>query len=389
MTFSNGRSLLVQHDLDTNEMVQALVALSRAQRIDDEIVARLAKSEAPSPEPEAFMRGIVERIDAVYRETMATLMQNLDRWFKTQVDRELFKAMNRPPLYLTQSQVDELVELIRAHFRAVVRIGRDFAVSPDYERRWKQAGIVAPNVYVGAYVRDAYVAGKLHDVLTSHSTYEEMRFAARGAQLTRAEQLMLDAVQRDVALWFMQPVNRLADEAALDIQRQNNAVVRGLVGRYMAGTLPPTPPNLVGLTPAEVEATQQPGVVQGWKQLARELRNRMASIDAGRDWQRVAATETRYAYNAGRLLSFAERGVQEVEWQVQPDACPYCKELLLNPDGSRRHFAMSFIRDVLARTDGSNYGRRASRIGREGGWLPTTIIHPWCRCTPFPVGVLA
>lgn len=386
VTFSSGHSLVVSHNLDSHEMVRTLAALARAQRVDAELGDRLRKSEAPeSPEPEMFMDGIVKGLREVYKTTVATLLVNIERWARGQT---LAKAMNQPPLVLTQEQVDELVALVRAHFQVVVRIGRPaWNVPVDYERRWRDLGLIPPSVFVGSYVRDAFVAGKLNEVLTTNSSFDQMRFAARGIQMTRAERLTLDAVQREAALWFLQPVNQLAEDVAFAAQNRTNEVVRDIVGRYMSGQLRSTSGDVSGLTATELSAVEG-SQVMGWKGLARELRNRIGASDAGRDWDRVAATESRYAYNMGRLTDFQARGIPVIEWKVQPDACPYCRELLLNPDGTPRRFTMEFVQTTLRETSGMNYGRRASRIGRDGGWLPTAVIHPWCRCTPFPAGVL-
>lgn len=388
--FPSGHQLAVTHDLDEHELVKALATLARAERIDAVLGETLLKSEAESPEPERFLQAIVEQLSTVYRETVAVLMVNLDRWFKAETGKDLFKALNRPPLILTQAQVDELIDLIRAHFRTVLRFGRGRTLDapPELERRWKQMGLIAPNVHISRYVEDAFVAGRLFDVMSENTTYEQMRFAARQAPVTRAAELSLQAVARDVGTAMLAPMNRLADQAEQDINRANSVVLRDIVSRYSAGTLRPTPPNQSGLTPQEVAATESAGAVASWRQLAAELRNRFLSTDAGRDWQRVAATEVRYAYNMGRISEMASRGVPFIEWIVQPNACPWCRQLLLNPDGTPREFSLSFIQSVLSQTGGTNVGRRASRIGHPDGWLPTAIIHPWCRCTPVMGGVL-
>jgi hypothetical protein len=378
-------TLEVRHDMDEATLVKAFAYAARAEGVDAVLAETLRKSLAsePSPEPESYLRTVVDLLDEQYGIIARFVENSIERWFEDRFG--VHKAQRPPGPYLTQEQIDELVSLIRAQFRIALRLvnPRTYSIPPAVEARWRAAGILAPTVRIRDLIDDAYVAGRLYDILENHSTYAAMRAAAQGIRMTRSLELSLGIVRRDVSAVLMRFADERVGEAEVEVNRLNNERVRAVISRYLDGTLRSTPTNRTALTPEEVTATETGTPVIGWRALARELRNRMMTVDADRDWHRVAATETRYAYNSGRLAEMAERGVAYVSWSVQDNACGYCKRLLLEADGTPRRFPMRQVQEVLALTGGTNAGRTPQRIGREGGWLPTAIIHPWCRCVPM------
>lgn len=103
-----------------------------------------------------------------------------------------------------------------------------------------------------------------------------------------------------------------------------------------------------------------------------------------RDWQRVARTELVEAHNQGALQALITRhpdSQQAIARAMPPqtpsilvykipsvNACPYCKKIWLDADGSPRLYPLS---DVMA--NGSNEGRKAT------DWRPVVgPIHPNC-----------
>lgn len=374
----------VRHDMEADEMVKAFAWAARSEGVDAVLADTLRKSLSvePSPEPEAYLRHIIVGLDHWYRQIVWHIGESLDKWFDAQFG--VAKAARPPGPYLTQQQIEDLVELVRAQFHVALRLGPGRA-RPELEARWRAMGIIAPTVRLTAAFDDAYVSGRLYDVLENNSSYGEMMRAAGGLALTRSMELSMGIVRRDVTTGLLRFADGVTGDVADEANRLNNERVRDVIEKYLDGTLRSTPTNRTNLSPEEVSASEVGGPVVGWRALARELRNRMLSVDAERDWHRVAATETRWAYNMGRFAEMAERGVEFVQWSVQSNACGYCKRLLLNPDGTPRRFRMAEVQRVLRETGGTNVGRTAQRIGQPGGWLPTALIHPWCRCIPMRV----
>lgn len=107
------------------------------------------------------------------------------------------------------------------------------------------------------------------------------------------------------------------------------------------------------------------------KEVARKLRN--ATEDFSRNWQRIAATELRGAYNDGAAI-FAVQvyGKDEAKVARVPNAghCEWCAGVFLDTSGNPIIFKVSDLVD-----NGTNAGRK------RADWQPTLWpIHPNCRC---------
>lgn len=373
-------SLLIEHDLSGDEMVKAFAWTARAEGVDAELEVALHKSlaSAPHPDPEKFVEDIERALDTAFKVLAADVADSIDRWMDMRYG--VRKAGRAPGPYLTQQQVDELVALIRSQFRMAIRASVVLREPQVLEERWRAMGIIAPNVRVMRYFDDAFVAGRLYDVVTNNMTYAQMRDAAAAMRMSRALELSLGAVRRQVGAALMRFTDDLTADAEDTLIRVNNERVQEIVAKYLAGNLKQTGQNRVNLTPEEVARTETSKAVTGWRQLATELRNRMLSVDAGRDWHRVAASQVRYALNMGTLTEMAQRGVAYVQWRVMDNACDVCRGLFLETDGTPRRFPMATVMSILEQTGGTNAGRARS------DWLATALPHPWCRCVPRPVG---
>lgn len=298
----------------------------------------------------------------------ATLLSNITKW-----------SGSAP---LLADPIDDLDNLVTAHYRAISNVSSDFGVSVDVEQRWLSSGIEHPPVNLAQRVIDAYTLGTLEheslekagrkrrsssDVKKRHilPTLKQLE-KERDKPLPTPHKLALEIALKDAA-WAMtghgKRVAQTATNLALDTERD---VVREMIAREIAG---------VGdVRPGKIS---QPN----WQRLGRELYKTMKTTDSKRDWDRLAATEIWRALNFGRLMDMKLKGFEYVWWHVQTTACRYCKKLYLEEDGvTPRIFRLQGVLDMNIKYGGLNVGRKASLIGKHGGWYPAMALHCWCMC---------
>lgn len=277
----------------------------------------------------------------------------------------LYKAI-LPGGGLTASQIEDLKALIRQHY--VCHLAPDFRnafwkIPSDMVWRWRNAGVVGPT---GAWallqpIGDAVLAARLAEVLDTGASYRTMMRLATERPRSRVEDLARELAGERTFFAIDAVAWRHADHVARLAIEERQRAVNHLVREFVGGTL---------------IAHGRP--VTSNRTLAGVLRERLRADDIERDWQRVAVTETRFAVNYGSLVHYLEQEIERVYYRVHTDACADCKRLLLHPDGTPRVFPLAQILEEVARNGGTNIGRKAS------DWVPTLVIHPWCRCTPMP-----
>lgn len=384
-------------DLTPDELLRSLAALAEAEGLVEplgELLEKAERTQAALRLPrERYLLEMVEVLRRRYLAQVDRLATNLQRWidatFPGHGPWELRKA--KPGTLLTGQQIQELRQLIEAHFQVEppgTPGGPEWRIPEPVWREWQQLGIVVPTLPLPE-IESAWIAGRLYQVIRDGETYARMLQLARQHPLTRPQQLAVQWAERHAAEHVVGLGQRLAAQAvqrALTVQQQ---LARGLIVRYLRGELKVTtpPPGVPhDLTPEERAALETERAVTSWRGLARELYQQFRGSDAQRDWLRVAASETRLAYNAGRLQAMEEQGLRKIYYLVQPDACEHCRRLLLHPDGTPRVFRLGDVLATLATTGGTNVGRKASKIGDpQEGWVVTGgILHPHCRCKPVP-----
>lgn len=371
----------VEHSLGQGDMVDALAALALAEQVDGPLVKALRNAHPREPIRERYLVQVVFGFQDAGRALDRQMGDNVVALASTMLaDPAIRKARGaRAPLRLTQAQLDELLLLIRLHYRSAIRVGvgAGWGIDPATEARWKAAGVLAPDVRLGGLVGDAFTAGRLAQILHDGMSLAEMRRMAMARPITRESALALEVVTERMAFDLSGGLGYRAEQAVGRLVLGRNAqAVQAILAAYRAGTLARTPTNRDGLSPEEAAATATGGTVQGWRGLARELRNRMAAEDRTRDWERVAATMTRQSYNWGAVQAMAEEGVEELWYDVHADACERCKDTYLNPDGSPRIFTVASVLQTISETGGANYDRKPA------DWLPNAVLHPWCQCRP-------
>ncbi|MHB1419307.1 MAG: hypothetical protein ACYCX4_06905 [Bacillota bacterium] len=396
--------LEVKHNLNREELAKSLAAVAIAENVEELVGEALVKSWEDYEIPERYMREIVANVREDFRHIIDILGRNLEKWFN-----EYFPATNvlkkaRGGLYLSQSQIEELKTLIEQHFRNVIQVGTNvkWDVPKELERKWKDIGLIRPEVKITG-IRDAYVAGRLAQVLKDGDSYAKMLELAKSKPFSRVDVLAIRSAEENAAKYVRGFEDRVASEVEQRVLTKNKQVVNRIISQYMKGDLKETQLEVrrkpladllqpwqqeqsMDLTwmPAEIRAVETGRLVQGWRDLGRELYTRMFSSEMGRDWMRVAVSETRYAHNMGTIRDMQERNVKKIYYLVQPDACKYCKRLYLEADGvTPRIFDIDEILENIDKTGGMNVDRRPGMIGDEDlGWLPNALAHPWCRCRP-------
>lgn len=387
------------------EMIRAMSAAAFASGFAPELVDALEKSgQREDRPPERYLLDITESLGNTYDKAVGLLGQNIGRWFAAQFRerRAWIIAKALPNQQLTPQQVEELKMLIEAHFQpafvpavqGVVGFGpvaiRDqppiWGIPPDVWARWQDQGIVVQGMQVPE-IANAYTAGRLYQVISEGTTFHQMLALAASVPLTRPQQLGIAWAEQHAAQYITKFGQQLAQKATGMVLNQNQKMARILVTRYLEGGLKTTPATKVpphNLSPEERATLETTDAVASWKALASEMFKTFKGTDEKRDWMRVAASETRLAMNAGRLEKMEEQGVAHVYFLVRPTACPHCMKIYLHPDGSPRIFPIKELAANVMKTGGVNVGRKASLIGKPGGWIATLLLHPFCRCLPMP-----
>lgn len=382
----------VRHDMDHDALIKSLVAFATAEGIAPDLADALEKSRRDYEHrlpTEAHLREMADGLEARYSEVIEQLGENLQRWFNARFPSPKPWMIRKatPNMQLTGPEVTELKDLIEAHFQPqgmTFRTDVQWSVPPEQWHRWQSEGIVVRGLPMPE-IADAYVAGRLYQVIQEGHSYAEMRSLARQVPLTRAGQIAIRHAEEHAAHYITKFGQRLANYAADQSLTVNQRIGRALITRYIQGDLKttrPTPDH--NLTVEERGALESEHAVDDWRGLARELYKTFKGSDSQRDWMRVAVSETRVAYNTGRFGALEEEGVQQVYYLVRDTACPYCTKLYLHSDGTPKLFDMKEIMRNISAGGGMNVGRKASEIGKRDGWLPTALAHPWCRCIPVP-----
>lgn len=386
------RVLVKRQNVSDKEVARAISGYILGEGIQHDVIERLQKAEInhkPEPIPEKYVRGIDARMHRTFDSLMETLVENIDRWIDYQsssgMKKSVLKKADDTPPVLSQKQIDELKMLIEQHFR--VSIGLGYIVPDTVAKQWQKAGIKPPTDDLEKWIKAAYVAGRLANVLKNSSTYEEMTRKAVKLAFSRIDELVIQMAKNNAAKYVVGYALRLSSLAENVMLNHNKKLMGNVIQQYFTGDLRHTKYNGAGLKPNEIASLETDKEVNGWKELATELKNRFKNVDAGRDWDRIAQTEIRYSTNMGRLVNIQVEGGGdpdeiEVYYHVQPQACRYCKQLFLEPDATPKIFKLSHILKNVAETGGLNFGLKASMIGEQDGWVANATCHPNGHCYP-------
>ncbi len=378
-----------RRNVDDEELIKAFSYYISHEKLVEGVIERLQKSGEPPDEiPERYMREIVRKLKKLFADLRRKLSRNVGTWFTdaSKMPRRVFRGKygtTKPP-YLTSAQIEDLRRLIESHFNVFIGIGVN--VPDEVLMRWLNMGIDIPQENAEPLIDQSYVAGRLADTMTNATTYAEMAKLAAKFVPSRTDELIAQAARENAAKYIRGYGRKLADLAEDMLVANHKSALNDIVSRYFSGDLTHTTYNKEGFTPQEAEALLSTDKsVKGWRELATELKSRFKAVDVGRDWDRIAVTETRFAANLGRLQAIREESAQaEIYYHVQKTACGHCKRLYLEVDGvTPKRFPISRILANVAETGGMNVGRKASLPEGDGGYLPNAVVHPNCQCYPL------
>lgn len=254
---------------------------------------------------------------------------------------------------LTRAELDEVRNILRTHFLAIIQesVGSG-ELSRDERRILQAAGII--DTSGSLLVDDPYYFGKLVGIFG----------ASIVAPMGVAE--VKRAVER------LQPMTEVEENALEYARAATGQYIRGVMDMTLRGVTSATVSSAGDALRAIQDATAQ-NIAE--RQTISQLRTTLFHLidNKQRDWNRIAHTEMHEAIQRGVYASIRDnspRGADQLVFKrPNPDACKYCKGLYLKRDGfTPKIFKMS----ELAAT---NMGRRAAE------WVPVIgSTHPWCNC---------
>jgi hypothetical protein len=354
---------LLNVDVETNADTAAdgpvlLSALAKAWDVEAATVEVLRKSgpaEGPAEEArEPIMHAILARWRSRQAALRGALARNLDRmvhYYRT----ALHMPAERTPGSLAPVVQWSARALMVDHFSAFGRdLPNEWTTNSAAVDDWRRAGIRLPNLTVATLVDSAYVPGNIAGRTGQEVPPDWLD------QLERRERAVL--APRELAY-------------AREYATIRAGAYLAKLGAGLAATAEEA--HLASLRAAIRTHIVERSTEDGWKDLARRLRASVDDAGRQRDMDRVAVTETRAAYNVGRLMAYAADGVETVYYEVSPTACALCRRLLLDEHSQPRQFPLSAILDeIWSDAGGMNIGRATA------DWRPGAVVHPWCQCRP-------
>lgn len=383
-------------------MIKALYALAEAEGISEELAKAISRPRACDDSPKVPRHPATWHLYELMRHEFAAALCDIERYAREMQTGELAKsAPSRPltPEQLRQLQrtITDRFEYIAAQLQSV-----DYQPPADLLDRWKQLGLVSPEVtpstFMAAvpaemhFVRNAFLMGKLIDVVESGKSYEEVMSLARTTPLLAPDVHAIAVAEQQTANFITNAAADLATEAGKLWAKKQAETVRDMAIDYHRRTLPAKVLDAEEKVLAGDVLPEK--IVDTWRGFSSELYHAMD--DKARDWDRVAFYELTDAQKQGQAAQLlAEVGTEGLVYKMPlPTACAQCRFLYLMPDGvTPRVFRLA---DLVR--NGTNIGRKPHPVkggkvqpgGRTDGAetlkAVAGLVHPWCACQgPFPV----
>lgn len=252
---------------------------------------------------------------------------------------------------LTKEQFERVMDAIKKRFASFTyeSLGTR-ALTEDEIKTLVRAKLLRPSVR--NMVADPYIFGKITAVMPLLSrerlTEKDVIRAVQKTPLTKVERAAIDYATDHAGTYIKGIRDMMLKDAEGAASRARRSALRAV-------------------QEATADAIAKRKTIKQFKTTLFDMFD-----ERNRDWQRVAHTEMNDAiqhgiYNEIRRTSDDTHN-QLVFKRPAPDACPHCKRVYLNSDGSPRIFRMEDLAD-------SNVGKKAAN------WQPTIgSVHPWCRC---------
>lgn len=261
---------------------------------------------------------------------------------------------------LTPKLIRDLSDIVENHVSAFLYEKMGLSLGWSEVRRLQKAGVLDKNVKRTDFPADEFAFGRVLDLLRLGVDYQDAVRQAHRAPVTELEKAAIEQIRQAACEHVTGLGNSFTGELREIMLKKNRSYVQGMMA-----------------TGAEKKMTAQ--------EIASEIGH--ATKDWGRDLYRITYTEGHNAQQYASLIDMKKKfgydpatGKEKelyVAREPELDACKYCYQLYVKPDGTLIGFKLN---EILAGPV-DNYGRKASKIGSDGGWLPVVgATHPYCRC---------
>ncbi len=201
-------------------------------------------------------------------------------------------------------------------------------------------------------LKEAYLFGKLHNVLTGSDSLKEARKQLLSYKQTGIDKAALEHIDGTANLFWDKAISREVDPITIRLLQHNRDATTGILKTYY------TDPK------------------KGWRSVSADIYHGVEKSHKVtlRDIDRITLTELSNAQNNGILHSLYEQGKETCFVIVRPTACKVCKEMFLNPDGSPKIFN---IAEMMTVPRDANWGKRKGDLRVDQ--LPPIHPHDFCR----------
>jgi hypothetical protein len=194
---------------------------------------------------------------------------------------------------------------------------------------------------------EAYKFGKFHTLLTESMTLKQAKNKVKTLKLNPYDKARLDTIQQTSGLFMDRVIQRQVDTAAIKIlERNRDFITKVLVNNDE----------------------------KSWRSLASDIYHGMER-DAKvvvRDIDRITRTEIAHSQNYAILMDGKDRGKKYAIVRVRDTACPLCKGMYLNKDGTPKKFLLD---DLIGVPRDVNWGKKPKDFK-----LQAPVLHPYCFC---------
>ena len=338
------------------ETMRVIAAGIREEKQDRE---RLAKARTPPTKPETWTETprepIVTAILRQWRIRHAKLKETIGRNLQGIVTVQQRFSGNRSLLKEAPFLLQFTRSMIATSYAQLHTPQTGWSVPRLVSKAWKEAGVELPAVTISTLQNAAFLAGAAAGQTGQDGPAADLEYLERAGHRALLSSEMLAA--RDWAtLHAGHFVSSVGGTVSGMIAQRELEIIHDLTARHF----------------------DERSTAENWTHVARRMRDAVADLPGvDRDFDRVAVSETRWAYNSGRLLAMADEGVTAVRYEVQPTACDECKRIYLEPDGTPRVFVLT---DILADLNGPTMGMNVGRQRKD--WQPGALLHPWDSCRP-------
>lgn len=194
---------------------------------------------------------------------------------------------------------------------------------------------------------EAYKFGKFSKLLTESMSLGQARKKVKGLKLRNYDKARLDAIQQTSGLFMDRVIQRQVDTAKIKLLERNRDVI--------------------------TQVLKDPDQ-KSWRSLSSDIYHgiKKDSTIALRDIDRITRTEIAHSQNYAILMDGKDQGKKYAIVRVRPTACPLCKGMYLNADGTPKKF---LIDDLLKPSRTENWGKKPKDFK-----LQPPALHPYCYC---------